>query len=204
MKRRDFLSLGAAALATPALVTSAQAQQLSLGEVSGYLNRLVTAQGGFTQINGDGTLSTGQIFIKRPGRIRFEYNAPDNSLMIAGGGQVAIFDPRSNTPPDRYPLNQTPLSIILEQNVDLGRRRMVTGHTSDGTTTTVTAQDPDHPEYGNIQLVFTANPVELRQWVVTDDTGGQTTVILNDVVPGASIGDAKFNILSEMRQRGFR
>jgi outer membrane lipoprotein-sorting protein len=165
---------------------------------------LVTAQGGFTQINGDGTLSTGQIYIKRPGRIRFEYNAPDNSLMIAGGGQVAVFDPRSNTAPDRYPLNQTPLSIILEQNVDLGRRRMVTGHTSDGTSTTVTAQDPDHPEYGNIQLVFTANPVELRQWVVTDDTGGQTTVILNDVVPGAGIAESKFNIISEMRSRGFQ
>lgn len=203
MLRRSFLAFGAAALATPALVSSAQAQQLSLGEVSGYLNRLVTAQGGFTQINGDGTLSTGQIYIKRPGRIRFEYNAPDNSLMIAGGGQVAIFDPRSNTRPDRYPLNQTPLSIILEQNVDLAQRSMVTGHTSDGTSTTVTAQDPDHPEYGNIQLVFTANPVELRQWIVTDDTGGQTTVILNDVVPGASIPESKFNIRSEMRQRGF-
>lgn len=203
MLRRSFLTLSAAMLASPALVTSAQAQQLSLGEVSSYLNGLVTAQGGFTQINGDGTLSTGQIYIKRPGRIRFEYNAPDNSLMIAGGGQVAIFDPRSNTRPDRYPLSQTPLSIILEQNVDLAQRSMVTGHTSDGTSTTVTAQDPDHPEYGNIQLVFTANPVELRQWIVTDDTGGQTTVILNDVAPGAAIGDAKFNILSEMRQRGF-
>lgn len=203
MLRRSFLTLGAAALATPALITPAHAQQLSLGEVSNYLNRLTTAQGGFTQINGDGTLSTGQIFIKRPGRIRFEYNPPDNSLMIAGGGQVAIFDPRSNTPPDRYPLNQTPLNIILERNVDLGRRRMVTGHTSDGTTTTITAQDPDNPNYGNIQLVFTANPVELRQWIVTDDTGGQTTVILNDVAPGAAIGDAKFNIISEMRQRGF-
>lgn len=195
--------MGAAALATPALISSASAQQLSLGEVSGYLNRLTTAQGGFTQINGDGTLSTGQIYIKRPGRIRFEYNPPDNSLMIAGGGQVAIFDPRSNTPPDRYPLNQTPLKIILEQNVDLGQRRMVTGHTSDGTSTTITAQDPDNPQYGNIQLVFTANPVELRQWVVTDDTGTQTTVILNDVVPGAALGDARFNIISEMRQRGF-
>ncbi|MEL6570728.1 MAG: outer membrane lipoprotein carrier protein LolA [Pseudomonadota bacterium] len=203
MLRRSFLTMGAAALATPALISSASAQQLSLGEVSGYLNRLTTAQGGFTQINGDGTLSTGQIYIKRPGRIRFEYNPPDNSLMIAGGGQVAIFDPRSNTPPDRYPLNQTPLKIILEQNVDLGQRRMVTGHTSDGTSTTITAQDPDNPQYGNIQLVFTANPVELRQWVVTDDTGTQTTVILNDVVPGAALGDARFNIISEMRQRGF-
>lgn len=203
MKRRDFMVLGAASLATPALVTSAHAQQLQLSAISNYLNGLVTAQGGFTQINGDGTLSTGQIYIKRPGRIRFEYNAPDNSLMVAGGGQVAIFDPRSNTAPDRYPLSQTPLSIILERNVDLERRRMVTRHTSDGTSTTVTAQDPDHPEYGNIQLVFTANPVELRQWVVTDDTGGQTTVILNDVVPGAAISEAKFNIIAEMRQRGF-
>lgn len=202
MIRRSFLRLGAAALALSTLATTAHAQQLSLGEVSTYLNRLVTAQGGFTQINGDGTLSTGQIYIKRPGRIRFEYNPPDRSLMIAGGGQVAVFDPRSNTGPERYPLNQTPLNIILERNVDLGQRRMVTGHTSDGTSTTITAQDPDHPEYGNIQLVFTANPVELRQWIVTDDTGSQTTVILNDLVPGAAIGDIQFNIQREMRNWG--
>jgi len=203
MLRRSFIALGAAALVTPALVGTAQAQALSLGDVSAYLNRLVTAQGGFTQINTDGTLSTGQVYIKRPGRIRFEYNAPDNSLMIAGGGQVAIFDPRSNIRPDRYPLNQTPLSIILERNVDLSRRSMVTGHTSDGTTTTITAQDPENPQYGNIQLVFTANPIELRQWIVTDDTGGETTVILNDVAAGGSISDGQFNIRSEMRQRGF-
>jgi len=176
----------------------AMAQQLSLNQISQYMNGLQTAQGGFTQINADGTLSTGQIYIKRPGRIRFEYNAPDNSLVMAGGGQVAIFDPKSNNGPDRYPLNQTPLKIILERNVNFGQARMVSGHTSDGTTTTVTAQDPDHSEYGNIQMVFTANPTELRQWIVTDDVGSQTTVILNDMVAGGSIGEIKFNITSEM------
>lgn len=188
----------ALATAMALTATSAAAQQLSLGQVSEYLNGLQTAQGGFTQINADGTLSTGQIFIKRPGRIRFEYNAPDNSLVMAGGGQVAIFDPRSNSGPDRYPLNQTPLKIILERNVDLARASMVTGHTSDGTTTTITAQDPQNPQYGNIQMVFTANPVELRQWIVTDDVGSQTTVILNDLARGGSIGDIKFNIINEM------
>lgn len=195
IKRLSSLALAAALTfgAQPAM-----AQQLSLAQISQYLNGLQTAQGGFTQINADGTLSTGQIYIKRPGRIRFEYNAPDNSLVMAGGGQVAIFDPRSNNGPDRYPLNQTPLKIILERNVDFGAARMVTGHTSDGTTTTVTAQDPDHPEYGNIQMVFTANPVELRQWIVTDDVGSQTTVILNDMVAGGSIGEIKFNIIAEM------
>ena len=196
MKRRSFMAWTAAVVLT---ATPAVAQGLSLDQVSAYLNGLQTAQGGFTQINADGTLSTGQIYIKRPGRIRFEYNAPDNSLVTAGGGQVAIFDPRSNNGPDRYPLNQTPLKIILERNVDLARASMVTGHTSDGTTTTVTAQDPAHPQYGNIQMVFTANPVELRQWIVTDEVGSQTTMILNDLVRGGRINGIKFNIVNEMK-----
>lgn len=181
---------------------AASAQQLSLGQISAYLNQLQTAQGGFTQINQDGTLNTGQIYIKRPGRIRFEYNPPSESMVIAGGGQLAIFDPRSNAGPDRYPLNQTPLSIILQPNVDFEREEMVTNLTSDGTSTTVTAQDPDNPNYGSIQMVFTANPIELRQWIVTDDLGTETTVILNDLISGGSIGDILFNIQAETRKRG--
>ncbi|RYH04294.1 outer membrane lipoprotein carrier protein LolA [Salipiger sp. IMCC34102] len=199
MNRRTLL-MSAAALAL--VGGTAQAQQLSLGAVSSYLNGLTTATSGFTQINGDGTISTGQLYIKRPGRIRFEYNAPDNSLVMAGGGSVAVFDPRSNAGVERYPLNQTPLSIILARNVDLTRARMVTGHTSDGTTTTITAQDPDHPEYGNIQMVFSANPTELRQWIVTDNVGEQTTVILNGLQPGGSISDRQFNIQAETASRG--
>lgn len=178
------------------------AQQLSLAEVSGYLNSFTSAQAEFTQINSDGTISTGTVYIKRPGRVRFEYNPPEESLVVAGGGQVAIFDPRSDGGADRYPLNQTPLKIILERNVDLARSGMVTRHVSDGTTTTVTAQDPDHPEYGNIQMVYTAAPVELRQWIVTDDTGQQTTVILGDLAKDGRVPDILFNIQREMRNWG--
>lgn len=195
--RRTLLTSAiGASLAVVALPVAAQ--QLSLSQISAYLNQLQTAQGGFTQINADGTISTGTVYIKRPGRIRFEYAPPERAMMIAGGGQVAIFDARSNTGPDRYPLNQTPLNIILERNVNLEQRNMVTRHVSDGTTTTVTAQDPANPHYGSIQLVFTANPVELRQWIVTDDTGSQTTVILNDMRAGGNIPDRLFNIQAEM------
>jgi outer membrane lipoprotein-sorting protein len=189
----------AAALALTAL--PAAAQQLSLQEISGYLNSLQTATGGFTQVNADGSVSEGTIYLKRPGRIRFEY-ADQSALFVAGGGQVAVFDAASNEGPQRFPLSETPLSIILADNVDLGRAGMVTGHTSDGTTTTVTAQDPAHPDYGSIQLVFTGSPVELRQWVVTDSTGTPTTVILNDLQTGVQIGDRAFNIQSEMANWG--
>lgn len=198
MIRRHFL----AALACLPFATPVVAQELSLNDVSAYLNSFSTATGEFTQVNADGTISTGQIYIKRPGRVRFEYNPPEESLVVAGGGSVAIFDPKSSDPVDRYPLAQTPLKIILERNVDLARRNMVTGHSSDGTRTTIVAQDPEHPEYGSIQMVYTANPTELRQWIVTDQTGEQTTVILGDLQKGGRIGDIKFNILSEMRRRG--
>ena len=192
----------AALIALVIYAGAASAQQLSLRQICDYLNELQTAQGGFTQINADGTLSTGQIYIKRPGRIRFEYNAPDNTLVMAGGGQLAIFDPRSNAGPDRYQLRMTPLSIILRENVNLEAEDMVTNVVSDGTSTTVTAQDPDNPQYGNIQMVFTGSPVELRQWIVTDDLGTQTTVILNDLVAGGALNDRLFSIQSEMRARG--
>lgn len=179
------------------------AGKLSLSEISGYLNQLKTAKGEFTQINDDGTISTGTILIKRPGRMRFDYNAPDATLVIAGGSEVAIFDKKSNQPPERYPLAKTPLSLILAANVNLGRARMVTGHTSDANTTTVRAQDPDHPEYGSIELVFTGAPVELRQWKIRDSGGGSTTVILGELKKGVAIGDTRFNIQQEMARAGF-
>lgn len=170
----------------------AAAEKLSLAALSQYLNGLTTASGEFTQINDDGTISTGQIFIKRPGRVRFEYNPPDNTLVVADGVYVGIADAKSNQRAEAYPLRRTPLSIILARDVDLRRARMVVGHTSDGKTTTVTAQDPAHPEYGSIELVFTGNPVELRQWVINDNAGSRTTVVLGELTKGGKFSDDRF------------
>jgi len=176
-----------------AMTLPAAAEKLSLGEISAYLNSLRTAQGQFTQVNEDGSISTGRILLKRPGRVRFEYDPPEAALVVADGDTVGIIDPRSNER-QGYPLHRTPLKIILERNVNLGRARMVTAHVSDGTTTTVRAQDPDNPEYGSIDLVFTANPVELRQWIINDANGGRTTVILGDLVKDVRLADENFVI----------
>lgn len=169
------------------------AEKISLNALSRYLNQLSTAKGAFTQVNDDGTISTGTIFIKRPGRIRFEYNPPEKALVLASGGTVVIHDPKTNEPPESYPLARTPLSIILAKNVNLSRAKMVVGHTADDKSTTVTAQDPEHPEYGNIQLVFTSNPTELRQWVINDDAGSRTTVILGELDKKARLNNSLFN-----------
>lgn len=187
--RMFLVTVGALLLSGPVA-----AEKLSLSALSAYLNGLQSAEAKFTQINEDGTISTGDILIKRPGRIRFEYDPPEKTLVVAGGGAVAIFDPKAGPRPETYPLNKTPLSLILAKNVDLSRAKMVVGHSYDGTATTITAQDPEHPEYGNIQLKFTDSPVELRQWIINDEGGNSTTVILGEMTKDVSLGDTLFNI----------
>lgn len=176
------------------------AEKIPLNEISSYLNSTKAVEAEFTQVNADGTISTGTVYIQRPGRVRFQYNN-DATLVLASGGQVAVFDAKSNGGPQQYPLSQTPLSIILAANVDLSRANMVTGYTEAKNSTVVTAQDPKRPEYGNIQMVFTANPTQLRQWVVTDDTGEKTTVILGDMKQGGSYSPSTFSITNEVERR---
>lgn len=187
-----FLLIG---LTLPAL-----AEKIPLGEISRYLNGLTTVRAEFTQVNPDGTISTGTVYIQRPGRVRFEYKN-DATLVLASGGMVAVFDPKSTGGPQQYPLSQTPLSILLAANANLQRANMVTGHAERKNATVVTAQDPQHPEYGNIQMVFTAGPTELRQWVVTDDSGAKTTVILGEMVKGGSFPPSTFSINNETARR---
>ncbi|TYB77946.1 outer membrane lipoprotein carrier protein LolA [Maritimibacter fusiformis] len=191
--------LASALLALSAL--PAMADKLSLNDISRYLNGMTTLQAEITQINADQTISTGRIMIHRPGRARFEYDPPNEALVIAGGQKLAVFDGKSNTGPEEYPLDRTPLNLILARNVDLSRANMVVGHDYDGTATIITAQDPEHPEYGNIRLMFTADPVELRQWVITDDTGSETTVILGETTEDVRFNTAMFSIVAEVEKR---
>lgn len=193
-------SLALAPVFALVLALPAMAEKIPLNELSRYLNSLGTVTSKFTQVNNDGSISTGQVYIQRPGRARFEYNN-DDTLMLASGGQVAVFDGKGNGSAQQYPLSQTPLSIILGANVNLGRANMVTGYGEQKNSTVVTAQDPDNPGYGNIQLVFTANPTELRQWVVTDNAGERTTVILNSLQKSGGFKPSTFSINNEMDRR---
>jgi len=195
MKRIALAFAFSLATAAPAL-----ADLVSLSDLSNYLNGITTAQGGFTQVNSDGSTSTGTIYMNRPGRVRFEYEG-EELLVMAGGQQVAIFDGRSNTRPEQYPLSETPLNLILASSVDLARSGMVIGHEFDGTATRVLAQDPDRPEIGTIELVFTDAPVELRQWVITDSTGAETTVVLGNLEQGGQMSSNLFSIPVEIQSR---
>lgn len=198
MNRRILLY---APLALVPLARPALAEKVPLDDLSAYINGIKTATSDFTQVNPDGSVSTGRLWLRRPNRMRFEYAPPDRNLVLASAGSVAIFDAKSNEPPEQYPLRRTPLHLILGNNVNLGRARMVTAHGTAGKDTVVRAQDPANPEYGYIDLVFAPDPIALKSWAVTDDGGGQTTVILENLALGADLGKVNFDIDAEARRR---
>ena len=177
------------------------ANPVALDALSRYINGLTTVEAAFRQINPDGSSSSGRVLIQRPGRMRFEYAKPDKTLVLASAGQVAIFDAKSNQPPEQYPLAKTPLNLILGDKVDLQNTRLVVDHHEEGALTLVTAQDPAHPDYGTLQLGFSQNPVALRQWVVTDGNGAQTIVLLDALTEGQGYSPFLFSISDETEKR---
>ena len=175
-------------------VGAAAAQQVSISEITRYLNGMRAAQANFVQANPDKTLAQGVLYISKPGKIRYEYTVPNDSLVISDGKYLGIFDRKSNRGAQRYDLRKTPLDILLRDNLDFSSAGVVRDLQSDGTQTRVVAIDPANPRNGTITMVFTANPIELRQWVVTDRSGKKTTVILSDLQVRSSVSSDLFNI----------
>lgn len=190
MTRRTLLA-GAAtlALAGPAMAQDAR----DLARISNYLNATETLQGNFVQIDPDSVVSEGEFFMRRPGRLRFEYQPPNPALVVADGFWVGVIDTRDGTV-DRYPLSETPLNLLLKEDVDLNREGAVTGIERGENQLAVTAHDPANPGQGQITMVFSNNPLELRQWVVTDAQGLVTTVALRDMRTNVGIDPRKFVI----------
>lgn len=183
-----------AAIAFVLAAPLANAQALSIDEITRYINGMRAAQANFVQANPDKTLAQGVLYISKPGKIRYEYTAPNDSLVISDGRYLGIFDRKSNRGPQRYDLRRTPLDILLRDNLDFSGAGVVRDIQTDGTQTRVVAVDPANPGNGTITMVFTSNPTELRQWIVTDRSGRKTTVILNDLQVRNSVSADLFNI----------
>ncbi len=171
----------------------ATAQPVDLETLSDYLTGLGSVQTTFTQINGDGSVSTGVFQLRRPGRMRFEYDPPDEALIVAGAGTIAVVDKALGTS-NQYALRRTPLKLLLERRVDLTDTDAVVDHYEADGLTVVTAQDPKMPEIGSMDLVFGTDPLRLQQWRIRDETGGETLVLLDIFDTNAELPLRMFNI----------
>ena len=193
--RRFALAFAAALLAAQPLfaapITYSAADRAELDRVSAYLNSIRTMKGGFVQIDPNGDVDQGNFDISKPGRMRFEYKPPAPTLIVSDGKTVAVANTQLKTI-DSYPLDQTPLDLILGDSIDLAGSHEIVGVARQQDSFIVKARSRGGRAQGNITLTFSEPELELRQWTVIDNQGLSTTVALRNVQTGIDIPASLF------------
>ena len=181
--------------------TIPHADPYSLANISQYLTNLKLVKADFSQTNADGTISSGMILIKRPGRMRFEYYKPDNTLVLVSAGALAIFDPKGNQEPITYPINDNPISLILKGEVDLLNSRIVGNFKVSVQKAVLEIRDPRKPERGSVELVFTGTKPELAEFTIKNENGSSTSILLKDIEYPKELNETLFSIPLETNKR---
>jgi len=190
LSRRSLIAtLAVVATARPAL---ADLPADVVAQVERYLNDIETLRADFTQIAPDGRTSQGRVFIERPGRLRFEYEPPDELLMIARDWRLVVYDGRTDQK-STLPLNQTPIGMLLEEEIRFGGPVTIRTIAEISNELHLTVFQTENPGQGELELIFGLSPVELRRWEVLDAQGKRTRVILENVELNVRLEDRLFS-----------
>lgn len=197
---RARAAFAALALAVPIGVafptTAAVAQADRLDNVVRALRSITTMKADFVQTDRSGQSVRGELTLKNPGRIRFEYERGVNMLVVSNGRSLTLIDYEVNQV-ERWPITNSPLGALLDPNRDVKRYGKLVP-TSNSNVISVEVKDPGKPEYGTITMIFTRDASapggwELNSWVALDAQNKRTTVRLSNQRYGMSVADSTFN-----------
>jgi outer membrane lipoprotein-sorting protein len=169
-------------------------QKAQAAKMSSYLSSLQTIVGNFVQVGPDGTKTKGQFYIQKPGKVRFEYESPNPTAIVADGSMVAVRD-RNLSTQDLYPLSQTPLRYLLSDRIDLMKDTNVVSVTADDLFISVTIEERQLlTGTSRLMLMVGAKDGQLKQWTVTDPQGYDTTVAVYNLDTSRRIDPGMFKI----------
>ena len=213
VSRRRFLgrvALGAGMVAlgqfAGPLLATGHAQAASAQRIADHFARVRTMMGEFVQFGPRGEQTGGKFFIERPGKVRFNYEAPSSFRVTSDGTTLVLENTRLRTA-DVYPLSKTPLKLLLDDKIDLsgGKVRSVK---EEADLTTIQLADKSMFGDSTITLMFDPASYELRQWTITDAQGKDTTVMIFNVQEGVRFDPSVFAIdhrrIQELQQFGQR
>ncbi|KQT35074.1 cell envelope biogenesis protein LolA [Sphingomonas sp. Leaf412] len=197
---KPFLAVAAVTLVAPA---AAQAPAADLAQVQRHLSATNTMVADFTQTDRNGRTLTGTLTLKKPGKIRFQYQK-GVPLLIVGDGKALTFIDYSVKQVQRWPIGNSPLGVLLDPNRDISRYAKVVPSGNPGVLS-VEAYDPKHPEYGRITLVMARNAgspagLMLQGWVALDSQGNRTTIRLSNQRFNGPVADGAFRWTDPRRQ----
>ncbi len=199
MNRRAFFLLPfafapfAALAQAPAAALSAQ-DRADVARIEAYLNSVRTLHARFTQVAPNGSISQGQAWLVRPGRMRFQYDPPAPFLLVGGHGLLVFHDSQLQQT-STVPLESTPLGLLLQDHLRLSGDITIVSFQRTPGQISVGVVRTRSPQDGVLTLVFSTDPLALQAWTVLDAQRHLTRVALSDVKLGDSYPDSLFEFV---------
>lgn len=180
-----LLTAAASLVARPArsAVSLDPVQTQLVRDINRHFNQTDRLEGDFVQIGPSGERAEGKFYLWKPGRMRFEYKPPSPLLIVANGRWVGISDMQERTT-ERYPLRTTPLKLLLADEIDLMDDSTIRDVKADADLVTLVLEESAGEAVGRLTMLFDTATLELRQWIVTDAQGLDTSVSLYNTTYG--------------------
>ncbi|MDP6953683.1 MAG: outer membrane lipoprotein carrier protein LolA [Alphaproteobacteria bacterium] len=196
-----FFAAGTASAAAPEGWPAGDREAVT--RIEAYLESMTTVRANFLQVNADGTLDSGIMWLWRPGLARIEYAPPTEVLMVATGTWLVYFDAELDQV-SHIPADSGPFRFLLDEEVRFGEGVELRGLARGSGLLKLTLADAEDPGAGSVTLVFDETPMALRQWEVRDAQGFLTIVTLTDAITGETFDRDWFYFPDSARRPDFR
>ena len=198
--RTILVALSAAAVSVAAaLPVQAQqapqqmAQQGAIGvpQIEQYFNTIRSLKARFVQSNPNGSVVQGTLYVRRPGRMRFEYDAPSQLKIVADGYQVTMWD-HATRDFGQWPIGWTAASFLVKDPLSLSGDLQVEKLERVNGMLEATMSQARKPQEGKVIVRLNENPLQLRGWTIIDNRGNRVTVSLSEMQTGLQLADSLF------------
>jgi len=185
------LGLPARAATPPRPAQLSPQDQDELKRVQEYLNGIKTLQSRFQQFAQDGGVSSGTIYLQRPGKMRIVYDDPVPILIVCTADTVYYYDKRLDQL-SQIGVKDTPAWFLLRPEIKLTGDVTVTAMQRAPGALRIAMTETKQADLGSLTLVLSDKPLELRQWTVVDAQQKPITVTLDDPHYGVQLSPLLF------------
>lgn len=188
---RILLAVATATLLALFAALPAGAQQVGVPQIEQYFNGIRTLKARFVQSNPNGAVLQGTLYVRRPGRMRFEYDPPSQLKIVADGSQVTMWDPATRDF-GQWPIGWTAASFLVRDPLTLSGDLQVEKIERVNGLLEATLSQSRKPQEGKVIVRLTENPLTLQGWTIVDNRGNRVTVSLTDMQTGIQLADPLF------------
>ena len=148
-------------------------------QIEKFFKNLITLEANFIQVSPSGNVSNGKIYLDLPGKLRIDYENPNNLLITSKGFWIVIQDRDAKTT-NNIPVKSTPFAILLENKSFLYNQNIKSEHSIEAGIISLKLKSQNNDKQESLVLEFSENPFSLKKWIIQDSLGENTTVLIQN------------------------